>query len=386
MLSNIMSPLNISKKYNNPKILYSKKRSINKFNKKNLLFYNRSSEDHIRNKRQYKPINIIENIEDEKNQKNYSSIFNRQNSNQKISTLLSNYNNLRQNTKTKNTTTYRNNSSSFVYSKSCSSYIISNDLLNRSSNNYITDIINSEQKNFNNIDKKSLQMKRNDDEIENMIKFLNLHNYSHLSSNNSNKISKIPFKFSQTMDNKIKIRPYKKTSETKFNIEGTNIISPFCSYARDNFLYKKIFYYSERKNLKSDFYLDNKLNIIYAEDQEKYKQTLIKLNQHFKKIGKKMFYDIEPPLSEIRLRFIKDKMDFIKKIVDYAYPNMVLTKIRYHDKNKTHYHNILKSDIITCKINQSIRNSNSRTFGEHLGKSFSVKRFHFRKYNCNSQI
>ena len=92
-----------------------------------------------------------------------------------------------------------------------------------------------------------------------------------------------------------------------------------------------------------------------------------------------MCYNVEPPLSEIRLRFIKDKIDFIKKIVDYAYPNMVLSKVQNCDNNMISYHNIYKSDIITSKINQNINKSNSRIFGERLGKSFSVKKFYIRK-------
>ena len=379
MLPNSMAPNDVSKKLNISKALRNQKPPINKFRKKDLLFYNRSSKEIIRNTRQYKPMDIIESTDDEKNLKNYSSIFNHQNSNPKNSTLFSNYNNLPQNTKTKNSTICRNNSNSIAYSKSCSSYIISNDLLNKS-NNYITDMINNEQKNLINIDNNVLQMKKNDNEIENLVKLLNLHNYSHVVHNNSNSAAKISTKFSQTADNFLnKKSTNKKTSAKKYCIEGTNVMSPFCSYARDNFLYKKIFYDSDRNSLKSDFRLDNKLNIIYAENQEKYKQTLIRLNEYFKKIGKKMCYNVEPPLSEIRLRFIKDKIDFIKKIVDYAYPNMVLSKVQNCDNNMISYHNIYKSDIITSKINQNINKSNSRIFGERLGKSFSVKKFYIRK-------
>ena len=36
--------------------------------------------------------------------------------------------------------------------------------------------------------------------------------------------------------------------------------------------------------------------------------------------------------SETKLKTLKQRVDFMKRIVDYSYPNMVLTKIREQEK------------------------------------------------------
>ena len=378
MLSRIISPNNIS----------SKKIRFSTLKKNNLLSYNRRNKNLISKTPKNKSKIIIENIEDEKCSKNDSKIFfSHQNQNKKNS-ISSNYNNLSKKTRPKNSIDYCNKNSSFTFSKNCSSNTVSNDLLNINNNNYITNMVNNEQKKINNINNNDFQIKKNDEEIDDMIKFLKLYNFSYIKDNNnfynSPKFSNRTSRTADSFNTEKKI--YKKNTVKKFNIEGTNILSPFCPYARDKYLYQNIFRPFKQKNLNSDFYIDNKLNIIYAENQEKYKQNLIKLNNNFKKIGKKMHYNIEPSLSETKLRFIKNKIGFIKKIVDYVYPNLASPKIQHHDKNNINYNNNFKSDIITCKINKNINKSNLRIFGKNLLKSLSVQRFHIKEKNCDSQI
>ena len=166
----------------------------------------------------------------------------------------------------------------------------------------------------------------------------------------------------------------KKQKSEKYLIKGTNKISPFCDFARDHYLYKKIFYYQEKKkNLKSDKFLDNKLNIIYAENEKQYKQNLIKLNEIYKKIGKNKTYKLEPPQSESKLRALKKRVEFMKRIVDYTYPNMVLTKIREQDK-KTYELNNKLTNVITSKIKRNNYNLVNMQISEGLTKSLNIKK------------
>ena len=119
----------------------------------------------------------------------------------------------------------------------------------------------------------------------------------------------------------------------KYNIKGTNVLSPFCIEARDEFLFKKIFYDGERKKLsyKSNI-IDNKLNIFYAENQIQYDKNLMKFNEKLKQKGRRVLHEVGPTHTETKLINIKSKMNFMKKIVDYAYPNMVLARVRESEK------------------------------------------------------
>ena len=167
----------------------------------------------------------------------------------------------------------------------------------------------------------------------------------------------------------------KKQKSEKYLIKGTNIISPFCDFARDHYLYKKIFYYSNmKKNLKSDSCLDNKLNIIYSENEKQYKQKLIKLNEIYRKIGKNKSYNLEPSESENKLRGLKKRVEFMKRIVDYTYPNMVLTKIREQDKKIYELNNKL-ANVITSKIKRNNYNIFNMQISKGLTKSLNIKKY-----------
>ena len=48
--------------------------------------------------------------------------------------------------------------------------------------------------------------------------------------------------------------------------------------------------------------LDNKLNIIYSENENQYKQNIIKLNDLYKKFGKNKYYNLEQSQSERNLK------------------------------------------------------------------------------------
>ena len=134
------------------------------------------------------------------------------------------------------------------------------------------------------------------------------------------------------------IKPKKKDDNLpiflreKYNIKGTNIISPFCIKARDESLYKRIFYTYFKKPIIKKKGVDNKLNIIYAENEEKFKAKVKIINERIKKEGKKEKNAQFPNSVENKLANIKHKIKFMKNIVDYAYPEMVLTRVREANK------------------------------------------------------
>lgn len=157
----------------------------------------------------------------------------------------------------------------------------------------------------------------------------------------------------------------------KFNIKGTTILSPFCIEARDDFLFKKLLYDEEKKNiLKRKDVVDNKLNIFYAENQNQYDKNLLKHNLKLKRKGKKIFHKVGPTQTEMRLTRIKSKMNFMKKIIDYAYPNMVLARVRQTEK-VIRKNNL--SELPPFKRVEIMAKKKNAILGDFLRKSINIK-------------
>ena len=120
----------------------------------------------------------------------------------------------------------------------------------------------------------------------------------------------------------------------KANIQGTEILSPFCKEARDEFLFNKIFNSEFNRKLPKKFELiNNKLNIFYAENEYQYDKKLKKFNDKLRLQGKKIIHNVGPTKDQMKLDKIKTTLGFIKKIFDYSYPNMILARVRKQGKN-----------------------------------------------------
>ena len=163
----------------------------------------------------------------------------------------------------------------------------------------------------------------------------------------------------------------------KANIKGTEILSPFCKEARDEFLFNKIFNHGRRHIPKRFEFINNKLNIFYAENENQYIKKLQKYNDKLKLRGKKITHEIGPTKDQLKLNRIKTSLSFIKKIFDYSYPNMILSKVRksgkYSDKRTLTQNNIppykraellekKRNDILEKYLKMSINVKNNATF------------------------
>ena len=263
-------------------------------------------------------------------------------------------------------------------------------------NDYISDFLSKKPipKQYNKIDnhKSAEQMKDTDNKIEELVNNLNIYQnkrmrkISSVTSVESEKPytakdktnSQIVFNDNIINDNALKEdnAPKKLTKEKseKCLIKGTKILSPFCDAARDHYLFKKIFFNLEKKkDLKSDGFPDNKFNILYSENEKQYKQNIIKLNEIYRRLGRNKSYSLQPPPSEKKLRGLKKRVEFMKRIVDYAFPNMVLTKIREQEKKK-YGRNLVIPDIITSKINRRNFNKFNDQLSLGLQKSLSIQK------------
>ena len=106
--------------------------------------------------------------------------------------------------------------------------------------------------------------------------------------------------------------------------KGTNLHSPLCDKSKEMLLYKKIFYFFDKNNqtkIKNKSF-DNAFNLCYAENEKQFDE---KISKHVK-IFKLRKIDIDN-----RIDHINHSVKFIKKIFDYAFPDILINRI----KNKT---------------------------------------------------
>ena len=118
-------------------------------------------------------------------------------------------------------------------------------------------------------------------------------------------------------------------------IPFTKVKSPFSHQSREMFLYKRIFYFyaEKKKKYARDIKLiHNKLNLEYAETDEQFDQKLTKHNLELIKKGEKIKHYSGPTFSEIQLKDLQKKVKFMKSVVDYSYPDMVLFKVKQTEK------------------------------------------------------
>ena len=100
----------------------------------------------------------------------------------------------------------------------------------------------------------------------------------------------------------------------------------------------------------------------------------MKHNAKLKKKGRKILHEVGPSSTEIKLNSIKSKMNFMKKIVDYAYPNMVLARVRESEKvyKKKNTSEIKLPPYIKAELSQKQRNN---MIGNFLRQSINVQNF-----------
>ena len=134
--------------------------------------------------------------------------------------------------------------------------------------------------------------------------------------------------------------------EYKYKNEGTNLHSPIFDEAKEMFLYKKIFYLSDKKNHhKTNKIIDNKLNIRYAENEKQLEEKIIRLNKNKRDFDKSQLLKKGKLEMESMAAHVNKRIKFIKGLFDYAFPDILMSKIR----NKS---NMDKNEIREKRINK----------------------------------
>ena len=221
-----------------------------------------------------------------------------------------------------------------------SAYYINSNLSLRKS--YISDLLIPNEENIQNKTQKISDIEK---KISLLEKKLNLKSAKNNKSNsffNSSKKEITKREKEEKKNEKEKNLPDYLREE--FKIKGTNILSPFCMKSRDKFIMEKFWKFLNKNNtLKTDkkSLVDNKLNIVYAENEEMYQKKLRKINNNLVMQGKRERYKYYLSPSERQLRDMEKKVTFMKDIVEVAFPNTAMIKIRdnrqYFKKNKTNY-------------------------------------------------
>ena len=159
----------------------------------------------------------------------------------------------------------------------------------------------------------------------------------------------------------------------KANIQGTEILSPFCKEARDEFLFNKIFNVKFNHPPQKRFeIINNKLNILYAENEKQYVSRLKKLNKRIKLKGRKLVHQIGPTKDQVKLDNIKTTLSFIKKIFDYSYPNMILSKVRKVE-NYGGKRSLTENSIPPYKRAELLEKEKNNILGQYSKMSINIK-------------
>ena len=193
----------------------------------------------------------------------------------------------------------------------------------------------------------SIKNSISDDEYKNILPIINSDNISNKYSNSQSRISSgnprsrlysgkltnyTELFGSNKYLNKQKISRIISPSllSDRYNIVGTNVMSPICQRARDIFLYKKIFYYFSSKKAPKIMtkFINNKLNICYAENEKQFQKKLMQINIDNKRRGKAVYHKVGKAETEKKAASLQHRVEFIKKIFDYAYPDILICKIK----------------------------------------------------------
>ena len=127
-----------------------------------------------------------------------------------------------------------------------------------------------------------------------------------------------------------------------------------------------------KKKIARDIKLiHNKLNLEYAETDEQFDQMLAKYNMELIKKGEKIKHFSGPTFSEIQLKDLQQKVKFMKSVVDYTYPDMVLFKVKQTEKLlkiKNENYKVLEPFKITDLNNKN----NENLLKEYLNRAIKI--------------
>ena len=121
------------------------------------------------------------------------------------------------------------------------------------------------------------------------------------------------------------------------NTEKINNYTSFMNTPRklkenDEYFYKIVFKSKPLFNSTNKLVVDNKYNMIYAENEIQYRKIIEKEYKRLISEGKKVKSKNVAPSIKLKLTEAKNRIQFMKGILDYSYPGFVLSKIKIMQK------------------------------------------------------
>ena len=101
---------------------------------------------------------------------------------------------------------------------------------------------------------------------------------------------------------------------------------------KDEYIYNNIFSKSPLFKPRPH-YLDNKLNLIYSENENQYNLIMARRNKLMKEKGSILKFDKDSEKIKDRVNDIKSKIKFMKSVLDFSYPGLMISKIKSWGKD-----------------------------------------------------
>ena len=178
----------------------------------------------------------------------------------------------------------------------------------------------------------------NNDSMKNQLDILVTNINYNQNISNINKLSNSLKQFPKlkTINNSLNIHSRKSSFDSLITDKSNNNYNSIIQKEENtDYIYKRIFPNSRLFKEKVRV-IDNKLNIIYSQNEKQYKILLQKRNNSLKK-GNIMILERDSDKIKGQVEDIKTKIKFMKNIMDYSYPSLMLTKLKSWEKNVINY-------------------------------------------------
>ena len=214
---------------------------------------------------------------------------------------------------------------------------------------------------------------------------LNLPNISHVKNKDNNDI-KIEINENNINDDedenkRIKSKKYKSLEPNSYSVKKINNFFTFKNAPKnlkenDEYFYKIVFKSKPLFKLDQKVIIDNKYNMIYAENEQQYKNIIEKQYKRLISEGKKVKSKNISPSIKLKLNETKEKIKFMKGIMDYSYPGFVLSNINYMQKKLNEHKN--KASYLNCLNEMEIRNEEQKNRNQYR-REYLLKSITFLK-------
>ena len=152
----------------------------------------------------------------------------------------------------------------------------------------------------------------------------------------------------------ININKYPSISQSNNNIYNNNKSKDI------DYIYKSIFTNSTLFKEKPH-YIDNKLNIVYCQNESQYKIIMEKRNKLMENKGTVLKFEEDSEKIKERVDDIKEKIKFMKNIMDYSYPSFMVSKFKSCGKKLKNQINEDCDNPVEARNKQIIKRNNLRT-------------------------